>query len=326
LIKVGIIGVGGLGARHLQGVSRIDSSCQIQLVEVSPASRENACRLYEQVEPCQVKKIEWLDTVDSLDDTLDVVIVATSSLVRKQIVLDLLERKKVSYLILEKFLFPALEDYEDVSRALKRAGCKAWVNCTYRMWPAYAHVKELLSAEPSTAYHLTGGNWGLCCNSIHYLDLISYLTDESLGFHVDVGALDIGAIASKRAGYIEFTGTLTGTSARCPIFSMTSIRDSAMPPVALISGKDMRITIREDQQSMWLESAENSWIPERVPFPTQYQSQLSGMLVKMLMDTGTCPLPDYEQSKGLHLILLRAFLQHYNKTSEGKGALLCPIT
>ena len=49
--------------------------------------------------------------------------------------------------------------------------------------------------------------WGLACNSIHFIDLISWWTGENV-ISIDSKKLDPKWIKSKRNGYFEVTGDL----------------------------------------------------------------------------------------------------------------------
>ena len=52
-----------------------------------------------------------------------------------------------------------------------------------------------------------GENWGLSCNSLHFIDLICYLTDSNI-ISINTSGVSDKIMSSKRAGFIEFTGSI----------------------------------------------------------------------------------------------------------------------
>ena len=54
---------------------------------------------------------------------------------------------------------------------------------------------------------VVGNNWGLMCNTINYLDVFSWLTDEKL-VSINSDRLDKKWFVSKRDQYMEVNGVL----------------------------------------------------------------------------------------------------------------------
>ena len=322
--NIAIIGAGGLGARHLQAIAQIDISITIQVMDISTESLIKAKELYEQVPHENIKRIEFLTDLSALEQTFDIVIIATPSKPRFQIIKELLHTKKIEFLVLEKVLFPRLSEYDEIGTLLNEKNCTAWVNCPRRMWQSYIQLKKQINQQ-NIEFTLTGSNWGLGCNSIHYIDLIAYLTGSADSFECDHSNLDSGYIQSKRDGYIEFTGTLTGKSAKCTHFCLTSSKDDETPSTLVITSKNARIKIHEDLQKAYISHKETNWQHEEVTFDTPYQSQLSDKLVSDIIKTGTCQLTPYHESAKLQKAILGAFLLHLKKES-GKDVHECMIT
>lgn len=324
-LQIAIIGAGGVGARHLQGLVQLEKPMNVQVVDVSTDSLSRARELYEQVpHPC-VESIRFCTDIQELEGGhFDVVIVATASKPRKNVIKELLSKHKVDFLILEKVLFQTIKEYDEVSALLSEHSCLAYINCCYRAMPSYAGIKSLFAGEEHIDYFLTGGNWGLGCNGIHYVDLMAYITGCADGFTLDATGLDKESIASKRSGYREFTGTLTGYSPKCRfLFLASGVSDA--PTVAEVQGANARCIINEYEQKAFVATKENGWRFEEIDFPILYQSQLTDKLIAELLDTGKSSLPTYEESKKLHIAMISAFLEHINKNSE-ETTEVCPIT
>src|SRR4029077_20318051 len=134
--------------------------------------------------------------------------IATSADVRRQVIEELLQRTRVRFFILEKVAFQSIPDFDAVMRLLKTKGAKAWVNCSYRRkFSIYQKIKQSIGPGERVVFNLSGGAWGLACNSIHFLDIFSYLTGTT-DLRVDGSGLDAKVQPSKREGFIELTGTL----------------------------------------------------------------------------------------------------------------------
>jgi hypothetical protein len=325
MITIAIIGAGNLGARHLQAVAQMTQSIKIYVVDVLSASLNTAQLAYEQVSHSSVSEIRFLTTIDQIREDIDVAVIATSSLSRRQVIAELLNHVHVKYLVLEKFLFPSLDDYDEVASLLAKTSCKAWVNCARRMQPVYQDLKKYFQGESNIVCSVAGGNWGLGCNGIHMIDMIAFLLEDA-NFSFDTTYLDPGYIDSKRYGYIEFTGTLTGRSNKCAFISLYSDRNNSHPTVISIQNQNIRCVIEESFGRASIFKKEDNWaaLPP-MGFSILYQSQLTGLLVEELMDSGHCWLPEYTESAGLHKPLLSAYLGYY-KACRSELTDICPIT
>lgn len=325
MYHIAIIGVGGLGSRHLQSLASLSEPSEIQAVDISDAAISVARERFESMNPGAHLSLSFCGTVAELDPELDVVIVATGSLPRRSIVEQLLTTKTVRMLVLEKVLFPRIEDYETVDELLREKKCKAWVNHPRRMLPFYQQLSRSFANEEHVRVDVSGGNWGLACNTVHFLDLIGHLAGDGNAPVVDAGGLDETIIPSKRQGYIEFTGTLTGSMGRCKEFSITSAAGEMAPTRIVILGEKLGCIIIEGQNKAFFMRRENGWSLEEQAINAKLQSELTGPLVETLLASGSCDLPAYETAAREHIPLIQAFLSVLSQ-QKGEEVTLCPIT
>jgi hypothetical protein len=297
---------------------------KIYVVDVLQTSLDAAKLAYTQVPHGCVAEIQFLTSINQIHENIDVAVVATSSLSRRQVITELLNHLHVKYFVLEKFLFPSLADYDVVNFLLKQHSCKAWVNCARRIQPAYQELKKYFQGESNIVCSVVGGNWGLGCNGIHMIDMLAFLLDDN-NFSVDTKYLDAGYIDSKRSGYMEFTGTLTGRSDKCAFFSLYSDRNSNHPMMITIQNQNIRCIIDESLGRAFISKKEQDWALTQIDFPILFQSQLTGLLVEEIISNDNCRLPVYEESAILHKSLLSAYLGHYNSFIS-EPSLICPIT
>ena len=322
--NLAIIGVGQLGSRHLQSLADLDrEKFNIFVFDTNKNSLEIAKERYKQSVKAHSPKVFYTDDFSELPKEFQTVIVATSSLVRRKAVENLLQQSKVQFLILEKFLFPSIEDYKTISDLILEQGVIAYVNTPRRTFDYYESLKPNISFP----FHLTvsGSNWGLACNTIHYLDLFSYFSGNE---DIDIiNNLDEGIQESKRAGYIEFTGSLLIKDKLHNTLVISSFKEDKRPSVVSISDSKQNIVIHESILSKMMRffDSGNGYLYEETPIQIKFQSQMSSTFINDLASHGVCKLAPYEKSQKLHIKLLEVFLSHYNRTTQ-QNHKLCPIT
>ena len=172
-----IIGAGQIGSRHLQGLAKINDDLNITVIDPSSESLETAKERY-----FQVNRLNNFCEVNFRKDipefkTIDLAIIATSSKIRKKVIKELLGKSEPNYFIIEKVAFQNLEDFEEIKNIFSAKNIKSWVNCPNRAFESYKRLKDRLDQKSPLEMKVSGGNWGLASNSIHYIDLFSFLTN-----------------------------------------------------------------------------------------------------------------------------------------------------
>ena len=318
MYKVAIIGAGQLGSRHLQGLKTAVSPLSISVVDSSNESLQVAKERYDTVQAVGEKEVTYLTSIDKLPEELDLVIVATGSKPRAAIVKSLLSAKNVKNIVLEKVLFPAMADYDEIDQLLKEKSVKCWVNCPRRMYGLYQQIAGIIDKNKPVMMFYGEENWGLCCNSIHEIDIFMYLTGED-NYTIDTSLLNTEIEASKRNGYIEMTGTLRIKTPNGSELILTSINGYERKAGITIQNGDMNLFIDESKGLWSLNGEEHN-------FAVPYQSQLSGVLADDLLSKGDCPLSTYKLSASYHKPFIEALLLKYNIITAQKENKLLPIT
>ena len=85
---------------------------------------------------------------------------------------------KVTNIILEKFLFTGLTDYDEAEQLLQINHVNVWVNCPRRLFDFYVEIDSMIDKQKPLVMEYTDSNWGLCCNSIHMIDIFMMLSGE----------------------------------------------------------------------------------------------------------------------------------------------------
>lgn len=312
--NIAIIGVGALGRRHLQSMVELQDDYDIYAVEIN---KELFPKLNE-----EFPNVEFITTVDELPKELEAVVIATNSNVRRLLFEQLVINSTVKNILFEKVLFQKEEDYYFVQDKLNELGIKAWVNCARREWGSYKLLEDELKNCKELHISAIGGQWGLGCNCIHILDLIEYLSGNEIET-IDMIGLENKVIESKRKGFYEFFGTVRGTSGRCKNYSIICM-DSSLPFYVEITTEKSKYMINEGNEYALFCSDKSDWQWGKREFKQIYQSQMTGRVLKSIIDEGTCNLPDYESSMKLHLKYILPLIEFFK--SNGMEEDSCPIT
>ena len=300
--QVAIIGAGQLGRRHLQGLVKSTQSLFIHVVDPSEASRRAVEDYIASPDAGALPAIQVHASVGSLPPELALVVVATTASQRLAVIEQLGRVSKVRHLVLEKFLFNDSTQYASAADIIAARGMQAWVNTPRRHFSVYREMRDQMKNERLLQFTADGGDWGLCCNSVHFVDLVQFLTGESELRHLRT-RVDDGVLASKREGYVELTGEIEGEvgSAR---FTVRSIRGSVKPITLTLHYESQTVFVSEATGTLW---RVGQGPIETIKFRLPYQSEMTGTIADQLLLTGTCDLTPYAQSAAAHMPLLREF-------------------
>ena len=320
-----IIGAGQLGRRHLQGLLTCYNA-KLNIFILDPSSESLAVAELRAKEIEHSHELFFTNTIHDLPKDLEFVVIATNSKVRLNAMETLFQHARVRNLILEKILFPVLEQYTQALELVHHHQVSCWVNHTRRMYEAYHQLKSYFNHNKTYSFQLVGASWGLACNGLHFIDLFEFLTDSKLT-SISNSLLDGQPIESKRSGYVEFDGTLTGTLDHKHHFSITSCRSQTpIAPTLCIMTDDVRIVIQESgTPKVYLFKKENRFNLEEETFQVLYQSQLTGILFEQIQTSGTCALPPFDHASSTHQIFLASILNRWNEVTKSSNILL-PIT
>lgn len=313
--KAYIIGAGQLGSRHLQALKNVRRPLAITVVDPSADSLAVARERYDAVAAGQhTHQIEYTQHIPHTGGQIDLAIVATNANIRKEVIMETLQKNSVKYMIMEKLLFQKTADFHEIDKLLAMTGTNAWVNCSMRVMPFYRAAKQEIAGN-KILYQVTGSQYGLVTNAIHYLDHIAYLTG-SLNYDIDTASLDFPPIPSKRKGFLELNGTLTARYADGSMGVITCYPEGNAPVQVEIFSRNVRMIVREAEGKAWVsrESENWQWIEADARIP--YQSEMTAGLVEDILVHGTCKLAPYQDSVKAHLNLLEpllAFLNHHTK-------------
>ena len=318
--KILIIGAGQLGSRHLQGALQSALPLNITVVDPSSDSLNIAQQRAEQVSIENAKSTVQYSQSLPKAESFDVCIIATSAPVRAKVTASLLAENKVRYIIFEKVLFQALHEYTEVAVLLEQHNVIAWVNCPRRLYRSYQKIKELLNQNEVLSMKVSGSGWGMACNSIHFIDLFSYLCNEA-NLQATENNLDTQLLESKRSGFYELTGKAKFMLGKHSLELECTTADEVAIKVSLTSDSN---TIKIDEIAGTINAA-NVSAEQQFKHQVKYQSELTGLNIDEILNINTSSLTPFNESCQLHTPMIELYLEHINNVLN-KSLLACPIT
>lgn len=316
MYNIVVIGVGALGKRHLQSI--MNSKYDMEIYCIDPY--EHAMDGFLDQNRSGNKEVFFSTNIDIVPKEVDFALFSMSSNGRREMFEQLIERAVVKYIVFEKVLFQKVEDYYVVEKKLQEHNIKAWVNCPSRIQECWMGLKKEMDVAETFEYHVAGGRWGMACNTIHMLDVIAYLAGCDDMILLDLN-LKNEIVESKRNGYKEFFGSVTGKCGKCNNFSI-SCYDTDLPRVIDITTPDYRYRISETNGKYSKTGIDGQ--ATETTFTMKLQSQLTETYVESLFETGTLALVSYEESMKIHLSLIEPLTDFFTKNGMEEG--LCPIT
>jgi len=313
-----LIGAGQLGSRYLQGLCKCNTPLSISVVDISPQSLTQAERRWVEVDgPQSAHKVSFLTELALSPQHIDLAIVSTTAHIRPDVVKNVLYHAKVKYWLLEKVLAQSIEELNEIQFAIGPA-CNAWVNTPRRIILWHQQIKNSLSLNSSLHLCVNGGPWGLACNAVHFLDLMSWFSGEEL-IAVCTDMLDKSWVEAKRPGNWEIHGSLTALFSKGSSVLLSSTKD----------GKPQFTYDIQDESNSWHINEEMGTavcsnglkISGKLP----YQSEMTAAIIDEILLEGNCNLPGLVASTRMHHVFIEALLIHWQK-NKAPDATFVPIT
>jgi len=321
--RICLIGCGNVGSRHLQAIAKLPYDVQIDVVEPQSESKKIAISRLGEIEFDEKKHhISWYSDINELEKPGDVTVVATTSFSRAELLKNLLEKGHSRFLI-EKFVCQSNEEYEMLIAKFREFKAKGWVNTNPRCFKAYRKLKQFFEDSQVIHFSVTASNVSaLATNSIHYLDLFSYFTND-YDVKLNGDFLFNELFPNKRGtNFVEFGGTIVGSVKNGSTFSLTFLPAMKLPTIVNIIGIDKHIMIDESNGKLFdLINPEN----KDFSFSYEHASSLTTKIIKEILENDSCQLTNLQDSFSLHREIFRIFNNHIKKITN-KETSVCPIT
>jgi hypothetical protein len=307
VVNVLIAGAGQLGARYLQGLALFSESINIWVYDISIDSLNRARERWDEL-PQQPHAVAYIKDFSQIPAKLDAAFVTTNADVRLDVVKKIVHVAVVRYWVLEKVLVQRIPDLQALKSAI--GVCEgAWVNTPMYLWPLYHALRARSDVSEPIEASFTGTR-GVACNAIHYIDFVSRWGGSRIS-SIDTVGLNTSWTPSKRDGFMELEGNMvvyfTGGS-------RLLIAGDEHANNYKVTIKTLQETWEVDESSSRAISSNNNIIQACI----LRQSELTGPLLKDILENGRCDLPSLDESIKQHEPLLHAFLAHWNSKMSPK--------
>ena len=305
-----IIGLGNIGYRHFQGISKLKN----KIFLIDPLIRKVDLKKF-----LNNKNIYYIKNYSELPKKIDLAIISCSADVRLNCIKKLLKHSNVKNIILEKILFNKLDDYKNIKFIYKKK-INIWVNSNFR---SYDFVKDIKKTNGKLLeLKVLGNNWGMACNFIHFLDLINYFNDE-IDYVMTKNNLS-NIYKKKRKGFYDFYGDLRfRTNKNTKIFFQSQ------------KGKlSLKVYLKFKQNTYLVDMIKNKVIIKKLISKKltikeniiPYVSSQSAQFAKKIYQNKFNDLPKLKNSCLLHHPMIKIFCDSFYKIKKEKRKSYCPIT
>lgn len=296
-----VMGCGQIGSRHIQSLASATFGIVIYALDNSDESLQKAKIIFSKVEnKNKYTKLIIVKKLADISTNIDVAIVASNSNERAHLILSVLDKFTPKHMILEKILFNNTEYYKKFEAIFNKINTKVWVN--QYMGYEFSFLSKYFNSEEK--FHMkVSGNWGLCCNSVHFIEIFHFLI-RRIPIALESFVFESEFVKSKRDGYFELYGSFNIVSSKNHQLSLVSSSES---PEGIINIEIISDTIK--LVDIWVDEHHNCNIVHagdklKERHYSRRQSERTLDLIVSLREYDKCSLPTYKQSCLHHLLIL----------------------
>lgn len=172
-LRVGIVGLGRMGQRHLAVLRQLDMQIA-GLSDISSEALNSAVALFPNKTPETFVEADKM--IEALD--LDALVVATTAPFHAAPVIRA-AKKGVKYILCEKPMAISIAECEEMISVCATNGTVLAVNHQMRFMDQYTQVRSLIGTPELgelSSVVVSGSNFGLAMNASHYFEMFRYIT------------------------------------------------------------------------------------------------------------------------------------------------------
>ena len=164
----------------------------------------------------------------------------------------------------------------------------------------------------------SGSNWGMGCNSIHFLDLFAYLS-KTKNIKKYYYNLDKKFYSSKRKGYIEFKGILKFEIDNSSLVLEDSLKFKKK--IFQIISNTKIYSFNKNEDIVIEKNMKNNSI-KKYKCEKPYVSNITYKTVKKLINNKTTELTGFKESIHYHQILINIFSKQSRLINSNKNFMI----
>jgi len=301
-----------MGFRHAQAVISRKADDLLWIVEPDNEIFRNNLKLIN----ASLSEVNYLKSLNDIPENIDLAIIATSAQPRFSI-MKLLLNLGVKKFLLEKVVFQSLWQFDEIIELLENKGAVAYINFVNRYFSNYLFVKSSLIKNHPLSFIVSGGNFGIGCNALHYIDLFEFITGKKSS--IVSSNLFLNSVENRRgASYKEFNGLIAFTTTNADRLVISAIPEMNSHEIIIIQDGNINIL---NEQTLKHSIFYNGALLETKKFDLLPTSKLTKSIIDDI-ESGNCFLPSIQETKNCHIQLFGAINGTLGLTQND----LCPIT
>ena len=299
-----VIGCGQIGSRYIQGLAGMNIKTQIHIVDKSNQAIDLCKKRLEEIKENK-NQLRYFNSFPQNVKEYNTAIIATTSSGRYNIIKELNKCYKIDSWIVEKVLAQSTQEIINICAEIG-LNKNAFVNTPMRIMEDYKKVKKEIFKFNSRDVHsidIEGGGWGMACNSIHYIDLISWWMETNVSY-IDSNEIESWK-ESKRKGFIEAFGKLK-------IYFCNGVKLNLNCSEEF---SELKIIIKTTNGN-WIINEESGIMispkDKEINVKLEFQSSMTGPLIEKLISKRKCDLPHIIESSVNQIKMIESFITSFN--------------
>ena len=309
--RVLISGYGKIGKRHLESLNKIKD---IQIIIDVYDIKNNFLNLKFKNKIRNNIEINFINNLPKHKKYF-LVILAMNSNERFKFIKIFLAYNSCLYMLSEKIVFSSHADFSKLGKILDYSKNNFIVNCNKRVTGIYKRINSMSQNSKIKNIEVIGTDWGLACNTIHYIDLFCWL-HKSNSIKIKKNCLKKKIFESKRKGYVEFYGSLE-----------FSIQDSTLK-VKCEKGEEKKLNLKielddyiilldEIKEVVTFKNKKNESYRSSKFFNNKVSNTTKDILEE-LISIGHVNLANFNDTRVHHHLLLKELSLFYNKYNKSE--------
>lgn len=207
---------------------------------------------------------------------------------------------QIKYFIVEKILESNISNFKNITFKTENI----FVNMPIRNMHPFRKIKSNLDSQKVKVL-LKGGNWHMICNSLHYINYISYITKSSVK-KVLIKKLD-KPYSLVRKNFIDFHGNIKVFYQNGSILNIISLKNTKQHFIQVKQEKKIfKYNFKTDE----LIIGKSTYFSKR-----EYVSKLSNKFFKSLSKNGKVKLPTFEEALNENFLFISELMVKMKKKS-----------
>ena len=199
-INIAILGIGNIGARHLESIIKTALKINIFIFDIFENRTKEVISLYQPLK--RNINIKGIKNIKDLPNEIHFCIISTTATQRLN-VLEQIE-SNIKFLLLEKVLTSSrkeLKRYKSLSKKFEAV----FVNMPYYYQNVFQKINKYISKPNKIIFQ--GGDFGIACNLVHFLDISEKLLQKKISAFKQKNN-NLLWDKSRRKGFYDLTGEI----------------------------------------------------------------------------------------------------------------------